>query len=78
VQRIIQRNAEKYVKLQRSDTDTMNHDLAPRLAQRGMMINQPEAASFRARLGDYYARWKGTIGSKAWALLESRVGKLGS
>lgn len=77
VQRIIERNAEKYVKLQREDTDKMNHDLAPRLTQRGMMINQPEAASFRAKLGDYYARWKNIIGSKTWALLESHVGKLG-
>ena len=77
VQRIIERNAEKYVKLQREDTDKMNHDLAPRLTQRGMMINQPDAASFRARLGDYYARWKNIIGSKTWALLEGHVGKLG-
>ncbi|HZP34023.1 MAG TPA: TRAP transporter substrate-binding protein [Candidatus Acidoferrales bacterium] len=77
VQQIIQRNAEKYVKLQRDDTDKMNHELAPRLQQRGMMINQPDASSFRSRLGDYYARWKGTIGSEAWALLESHVGKLG-
>jgi TRAP-type transport system periplasmic protein len=76
VQRIIERNAEKYVKLQRDDTDKMNHDLPPRLTQRGMVINQPDAASFRARLGGYYARWKDTIGSKAWALLESHVGKL--
>jgi TRAP-type transport system periplasmic protein len=77
VQRIIERNAEKYVKLQRQDTDTMNHDLAPRLTQRGMTINQPDAASFRARLGDYYSRWKNIIGSKTWALLEGHVGKLG-
>ena len=77
VQRIIERNAEKYVKLQRQDTDKMNYDLAPRLTQRGMMINQPDAASFRARLGDYYARWKNIIGSKTWALLEGHVGKLG-
>ena len=75
--RIIQRNAEKYVKLQRSDTDTMNHDLAPRLAQRGMMINQPDAAGFRARLGSYYAHWKEIIGAKTWALLEAHVGKMG-
>ena len=78
VQRIIERNAEKYVKLQRNDTDKMNHDLPARLTQRGMIINQPDAAGFRARLGDYYARWKDTIGSKTWALLESHVGKLGS
>jgi TRAP-type transport system periplasmic protein len=77
VQRTIQRNAEKYVKLQRGDTDTMNHDLAPRLTQRGMMINSPDAAGFRARLGSYYARWKETIGPKAWALLEGHVGKMG-
>jgi TRAP-type transport system periplasmic protein len=77
VRRIIERNAEKYVKLQREDTDKMNHELPPRLTQRGMMINQPDAAGFRARLGDYYAHWKDTIGTKAWALLESHVGKLG-
>jgi len=76
VQRIIERNAEKYVKLQRTDTDTMNHDLGPQLTKRGMVINQPDAASFRSRLGPYYARWKDTIGSKTWALLESHVGKL--
>jgi TRAP-type transport system periplasmic protein len=76
VQRIIERNAQKYVKLQRADTDKMNHELPPRLEQRGMVINQPDAASFRARLVDYYAHWKDTIGSKAWALLESHVGKL--
>ena len=77
VQRIIERNAEKYVKLQREDTDKMNHDLAPRLTQRGMTINQPDATSFRAKLGDYYARWKNIIGSKTWAILETHVGKLG-
>jgi len=76
VQRIIERNAEKYVKLQRTDTDTMNHDLGPQLEKRGMMINQPDAASFRSRLGPYYAHWKEIIGSKTWTLLESHVGKL--
>jgi TRAP-type transport system periplasmic protein len=76
VQRIIERNAEKYVKLQRTDTDTMNHDLGPQLEKRGMIINQPDAAGFRSRLGSYYAHWKETIGSKTWTLLESHVGKL--
>src|SRR5260370_1354320 len=33
--------------------------------------------NFGAWHGDYYAQWKETIGSKAWALLESHVGKLG-
>src|ERR1700722_6545024 len=77
VQRIIERNAEKYVKLQRADTDTMNHDLGPQLEKRGMMINQPDAARSRARLGAYYSRWKNIIGSKTWALLQGHVGKLG-
>jgi TRAP-type transport system periplasmic protein len=76
VQRIIERNAEKYVKLQRTDTDTMNHDLGPQLEKRGMLINQPDAAGFRSRLGPYYTHWKETIGSKTWTLLESHVGKL--
>jgi TRAP-type transport system periplasmic protein len=76
VQRVIERNAVKYVKLQRAETDTMNHDLRTRLAQRGMLINEADAASFRAPLGPYYAHWKETIGSTAWSLLEAHTGKL--
>jgi len=76
VQRVIGRNAVKYVKLQRAETDALNHDLRTRLAQRGMIINEAEATSFRAPLAAYYAHWKEIIGPSAWSLFEGHVGKL--
>lgn len=77
MQKVIQRNAVKYARLQRNDNDTLNHSLRAKLTQRGMMFNDVEAASFRAMLGSYYARWKQEIGQHTWALLESHVGKMG-
>ncbi len=77
VQAVIQRNAKKYANLQRRDNDALNASLRPALARRGMIFNDPDPASFRAMLGDYYARWKKEIGQKTWSLLESHVGKMG-
>jgi tripartite ATP-independent transporter DctP family solute receptor len=77
VQKVIQRNAVKYARLQRNDNDTLNASLRSTLAKRGMMFNDVDPASFRAPLGAYYARWKQEIGQKTWSLLESHVGKMG-
>ena len=41
-----------------------------------MIVNRADTASIRAKLGDFYARWKANYGAKAWGLLEARVGKL--
>jgi hypothetical protein len=41
-----------------------------------MVFNQVDAASFKAMLGAYYARWKQEIGQRTWSLLEGHVGKL--
>lgn len=77
VQAIINRNAAKYVALQRADNDALNHGLQPKLTAQGMTFNKvKDVAAFRARLGSYYARWKKTIGQKGWDLLEAHVGKL--
>ena len=74
--KIIERNTVKYTKLQRADTDGLNHSLQSVLEKQGMMFNAVDPASFRARLGSYYARWKQEIGEKTWSLLEKHVGKL--
>jgi hypothetical protein len=42
-----------------------------------MIFNDADVASFRAKLGPFYAHWKEAIGSRAWLLLEAHVGKLG-
>jgi len=78
VQTVIERNAQKYVRLQRADAAGMNKKLPAELTKRGMVFIDPDIASFRAPLGSYYARWKNAIGSKATSLLEAQVGKLGA
>jgi len=77
IQGVIQRNAVKYVKLQRNDNDTLNNSLRAKLTQQGMAFNDVDPASFKAMLGGYYARWKAEIGAKTWSLLEAHVGKMG-
>lgn len=77
VRKVIERNAVKYVRLQRHDTDSFNGELRRRLMARGMIFNDAETASFRAKLGSFYPRWRESIGSRAWSLLEGHVGKLG-
>jgi TRAP-type transport system periplasmic protein len=76
VQQAIERNAMKFARLQRADNNALNTEFRTKLAQQGMIFNDAETSSFRARLGPYYARWKETIGRKAWSLLEAHVGTL--
>ena len=77
VQGIIERNAMKFVRLQRADNAALNTEFRTKLAEQGMIFNEAETASFRARLGPYYAHWREAVGEKAWSLLEAHVGKLG-
>ena len=78
VQTIISRNVVKYVAAQRRYTDDLNDALATKLKERGLVFNQADVSTFRARLGPLYARWKGHFGATAWQLLETQIGtKLG-
>ncbi len=77
VQGIIERNAAKYVRLQRAELSDLNTEFRTKLATQGMTFNEADTSSFRPRLASYYARWKETIGARAWSLLEGHVGKLG-
>ena len=76
VQSIIERNAAKYVRLQRAELSALNTDLRTKLATQGMTFNEADTSSFRPRLSAYYAKWKETVGERAWNLLEEHVGKL--
>jgi tripartite ATP-independent transporter DctP family solute receptor len=79
VRQIVERNVRKYVSAQREYTDRLNGELQGRLAsERGMIFNTADTASFRARLGrGFYGRWRDQLGTTAWSLLESEVGRLG-
>jgi TRAP-type C4-dicarboxylate transport system substrate-binding protein len=76
VQQIIERNAMKFARLQRADHETLNLEFRTKLAQQGMTFNEADTSSFRPRLASYYTRWKETVGSRAWDLIEAHVGKL--
>jgi tripartite ATP-independent transporter DctP family solute receptor len=77
MQQIGERNAEKYALLQRDDIEQVNAAGAEELARRGMQVNTADTDSFRARLGEFYARWREKAGPGTWRLLESYAGELG-
>jgi TRAP-type transport system periplasmic protein len=74
---IIERNVVKFVKIQRMENAALNGKLRATLTQQGLIFNEAETGSFRAKLGPFYARWKQKVGQRAWSLLESHVGPLG-
>ena len=76
VQSIMERNVVKFARLQRADSSALNTEFRGKLAMQGMTFNEADTTSFRPRLASYYARWKETIGERAWRLLEGHVGKL--
>jgi tripartite ATP-independent transporter DctP family solute receptor len=77
IQIVIERNAAKYVRLQREDQGAFNGSLRKTLTERGMVFNDVDQDPFRARMAPVYADWKEKLGSKCWSLLEGHVGKLG-
>jgi tripartite ATP-independent transporter DctP family solute receptor len=77
LQQVIERNAMKFARLQRADNAALNVAFRTKLAEQGMIFNEADTSSFRGRLAPYYARWKTTVGERAWSLLEGHVGKLG-
>jgi TRAP-type transport system periplasmic protein len=77
MQQIVERNAEKYALLQRDDIEQVNSAGAEELARRGMQVNAADIDSFRARLGEFYARWREKAGPATWRLLQSYAGEIG-
>ena len=68
IQTVIERNTEHFAKLQRQDVEAVNTAGEAELARRGMIVNHADIASFRARLGDFYARWRQRFDPAVWAL----------
>jgi tripartite ATP-independent transporter DctP family solute receptor len=77
---IVTRNASTFTDRQRKDVMRLNDTLIGKLQTQGMNVNRlavADRATMRAKLPDFYKRWKGEFGSTAWSLLESYTGKLG-
>ncbi|GAC1432043.1 MAG: TRAP transporter substrate-binding protein [Candidatus Velthaea sp.] len=77
LQTILRNAVNQMALLNRREMELSNNSLADKLTRLGMKINIVETAPFRARLKDFYAKYKGEYGSAAWDLLESSVGRLG-
>src|SRR5260370_33260109 len=76
LQQVIERNALKFVQLQRADHETLNLEFRTKLAHQGMTFNEADTSSFRPRLASYYTRCKRTVGARAWALLQADLGEI--
>jgi tripartite ATP-independent transporter DctP family solute receptor len=72
----IERNATRYVRLQRQDQERANARLRAELAGRGLVFNDVDAAPFRKQLSGFYVTWRERLGAKCWSLLENEVGSL--
>ena len=76
IQTVVERNAARHALLQRADIEAVNAAGAEALARSGMIVNTADAASIRAALGDFYARWRERFDPAAWKLLEAQVGDI--
>jgi TRAP-type transport system periplasmic protein len=66
---VAERHADAFALLQRADIEAINAAGADALARAGMVVNTADAASLRAALGDFYARWRTRFDPAAWTLL---------
>jgi tripartite ATP-independent transporter DctP family solute receptor len=76
VRAIVDRHAETAAREQRKDIRKIDAGAVELLKAKGMVVNEADTSGFRKPLAEFYARWKGIYGERAWALLEARVGKL--
>ena len=70
IQEIVEREAEAAALAQRQDVAASNASGAEALKAHGMQVNTTDTTGIRARLGDFYARWKARFDTPTWALLE--------
>lgn len=62
----------------RKDIPALNSSIAGKLKGKGMQLNTPDTAPFRARLKStgFYGHWRKEFGTGAWSALESYIGPL--
>lgn len=76
IQAIVEKHAGAAALAQRKDIEKLNAGALGALRAKGMTVNEADTSGFRKPLGAFYARWKEIYGARAWALLETRTGKL--
>src|SRR5262249_50541022 len=68
IQNAILRNIAKYAPMQRRDFATATDQLTGTLKQQGMQTYNCDVASFKSKLGAFYAKVRNDFGSTGWAL----------
>lgn len=76
IREIVEAEAEKAALAQRADVAAINATGAKTLEGLGMTVNTADSAGIRARLGDFYARWKAKFDAATWRQLEAHAGGL--
>ena len=76
IRAVVERHAENAALAQRDDIEAVNKAGAEALAEHGMVVNTADADGIRARLGDFYARWRARFDPAVWMLLEEAAGGL--
>jgi TRAP-type transport system periplasmic protein len=76
IRSVVESNAESHAKLQRADTERTNAAGEAVLAGHGMIVNRVDTAGIRAKLGEFYARWKAKFPAATWRLLEAHASGL--
>jgi tripartite ATP-independent transporter DctP family solute receptor len=77
IRKVIVDAADNACRAQRAEIEAFNISGETELARLGMIVNTADSASIRARLGDFYARWKSRSDPAAWAQLESHADGFG-
>jgi tripartite ATP-independent transporter DctP family solute receptor len=72
IRAVVERNAADFAQLQRQDVAAINAAGEAELARQGMVVNTADTASIRARLGEFYARWRVRFDPAVWALVDSQ------
>jgi TRAP-type transport system periplasmic protein len=76
LQAAVERNAKIMAMAQRQDTEKLTAQAVDILRNKGMIVNTTDTSGFKKPLDAFYRKWKANYGTKAWELLEARVGKL--
>lgn len=74
IRTVVERHAEAAARAQRAHVAAINAAGETALASHGMIVNRADTASIRARLGDFYARWRAKFDPAVWALIEKQAG----
>ena len=77
IRQVIVNTADTACRAQRAEIEAFNIAGETELARLGMIVNTTDGAGVRARLGDFYARWKARSDPAAWAQLETHAGGFG-